>query len=156
VTPSRQLAGFLAKYSPEVQRLGKAVLAKMRTRLPGGVEFVYDNYNALVIGFGPNEHPSDAILSIGLYPRYVNLYFLFGAELADPDRRLKGSGTRVRFIRIDDAALLDEPSIGSLIKQALETAPEPMVRKTPRRLVIRAVSKRQRARTPRTKRTVRT
>jgi len=153
MTPSQQLAGFFEKYTPDVRRLGTASLAKLRKRLPGGVEFVYDNYNALVIGFGPTEHPSDAILSIALYSRYVNLYFLFGAELPDPEHRLKGDGTRVRFVRVDDAAVLDEPAIATLIDAALRTAPEPMIRKTPRRLVIRAVSKRQRARRPRTLRT---
>ena len=27
----------------------------MRKRIPGGVEFVYDNYNGLVLGYGPTE-----------------------------------------------------------------------------------------------------
>ena len=148
-TPSRQLAGFLAKYSPDVRRLATAALKKMRKRLPGGFEFVYDNYNALVIGFGPTEHPSDAILSIGLYPRYLNLYFLFGAELTDPEARLSGNGARVRFVRLEDASTLDDPTVVALVTQALETAPEPMVRKTRRRMVIRAVSSRQRSRRPR-------
>jgi hypothetical protein len=39
-------------------------LAKMRARLPGAVELVYDNYNALAIGFGPTERTSEAVFSI--------------------------------------------------------------------------------------------
>jgi hypothetical protein len=148
VTPRQQLAGFLERYTPDVRRLATASLAKLRNRLPGGVEFVYDNYNALVIGFGPTEHPSDAILSMAFYPRYANLYFLFGAELPDPERRLSGNGKRVRFVRVDAATVFDEPAIATLIDVALRTAPEPMIRKTPRRLVIRAVAKRQRPRRP--------
>src|SRR5262245_47204057 len=87
-TPARQLERFLAKYSPEIRARAKAALAIMRRQLPGATEFVYDNYNALVVGFGPNAHPSDAIFSIALYPRHINLYFLFGAEVDDPDRLL--------------------------------------------------------------------
>jgi hypothetical protein len=33
----------------------------MRGYLPGAIELVYDNYNALAIGFGPSEKSSDAI-----------------------------------------------------------------------------------------------
>jgi hypothetical protein len=54
-----QLAGFIAKFTPEVAAQARAILAKMRTRLPGAVELVYDNYNALAIGFGPNERASE-------------------------------------------------------------------------------------------------
>jgi len=41
---------------------------------------VYDNYNALVIGFGPNDRPSLAIFSIVLFPRWVTLCFLQGGR----------------------------------------------------------------------------
>ena len=37
---------------------------------------VYDNYNGLVIGFGPSHKPSLAIFSIALFPRRVILFFL--------------------------------------------------------------------------------
>jgi len=58
---------------------------------------VYDNYNALVIGFGPTERPSEAILSIVLYPRDVSLGFLQGAKLADPKKLLQGRGNQVQI-----------------------------------------------------------
>ena len=51
----KQLDGFLAAFTPEVEALARAVLEKMRARLPNAVEMVYDNYNALVCGFGPTE-----------------------------------------------------------------------------------------------------
>ena len=92
-SPEAQLEGFLAKYTPEIAGLAKAALVKMRKRLPGAVEMVYDNYNALVIGFSPSERPSEAIFSIALYPRWVNLFFLQARGLRDPEKRLKGSAT---------------------------------------------------------------
>ncbi|HEU0175429.1 MAG TPA: hypothetical protein VFV58_14300, partial [Blastocatellia bacterium] len=69
--PEEQLANFIAKYTPEIGARCQATLAKMRDRLPGAIELVYDNYNALVIGFSPTERASDAIFSIALYPRWV-------------------------------------------------------------------------------------
>jgi hypothetical protein len=53
--PKRQLDSFLAKYDPAIRALARRVLVKLRRRLPGAVEMVYDNYNGLVIGFGPND-----------------------------------------------------------------------------------------------------
>ena len=51
----KQLAGFLAKFTPEVAAQAEAILNRMRKRLPTALELVYDNYNALAIGFGPSE-----------------------------------------------------------------------------------------------------
>ena len=148
-TPAAQLAGFLAKFSPEVRAVAKAALATMRKRVPGAVELVYDNSYALVIGFGPNERPSDALFSIVLYPRHVTLCFLQGALLDDPQKVLQGSGNQVRHIRlIPDASVLDRPDVRALIGQAIETSDAPLAKSRRRKLIIRAVSARQRPRRP--------
>src|SRR4051812_46186093 len=98
--PAKQIAGFLAKYTPEMVKAGKASRAKLSKRIPGGVEFVYDNFNALVFGYGPNDRPGDAVLSLALMPRWVTLCFLKGATLEDPKKLLKGSGSVVRNFRL--------------------------------------------------------
>lgn len=146
--PARQLAGFLAKFSPEVRSVAKAALATMRKRLPGAIEFVYDNYYALVIGFGPNERPSEAIFSIVLYPRHVSLCFLFGAELADPQKVLQGSGNQVRHIRLEHASTLGKPDVKALIAQAIKASDTPFDRNGRRKMLIRMVSAKQRSRRP--------
>jgi hypothetical protein len=138
----------MAKYSPPVQSLAKDALARMRKLTPGAIEFVYDNYNALVVGFGPTERPSDAIVSIALYPRWVNLYFLDGARLDDPTGTLRGSGARVRNVRLSAAADLDAPAVRALIAQALALADPPFNRRQPRQIFVRAVSAKQRSRRP--------
>ena len=120
----------------------------MRKYVPGAVELVYDNYNALVVGFGPTERASEAIVSIALYPRWVTLFFLQGARLADPARRLKGAGTRVRHVVVRDLSVLDEPAVRALIRQAIAAAPRPIDAKARRRMVVRAVSAKQRPRRP--------
>lgn len=147
----KRLAGFLSRYDPELAALARAALAKVRRRVPGARELVYDNYNALVIGFGPTERASDAILSIALYPRWVSLFFLRGASLSDPQGLLKGEGTRVRHVVLKDAAVLDEPGVRRLISQALDASPIPIDGRRRRRLVIKSVSPRQRPRRPRTR-----
>src|SRR5262247_542633 len=124
--PEEQLAGFIARYTPEIGALAHAVLASMRARLPGAIELVYDNYNALAIGFSPTERTSDVIFSIALYPRWVSLFFFRGADLTDPRKLLKGGGKQVRHIVLESAADLDKPAVKALMERALEQSAKPL------------------------------
>ncbi len=147
-TPEKQLAGFIAKYTPEIGALAQAALGKMRARLPGAIELVYDNYNALAIGFSPTERASDVVFSIALYPRWVSLFFLRGADLPDPKKLLKGSGKLVRHIVLESAEDLDKTAIKTLMKLALEGSVRPVDKKSPGRIVIKSISAKQRPRRP--------
>ena len=146
--PKKQLNSFLAKYNPEIASLASRALVKMRQRLPGSLEMVYDNFYALVIGFVPNERPSGAIFSIALYPDHVTLCFLQGAGIPDPKHRLMGSGNVVRHVRLESVATLDDHEIVSLMNSALHRAKVPLDPKQPRRLIIKSVSAKQRPRRP--------
>jgi len=144
-SPSRQLNAFLARFSPEIVALATAARAKLRTRFPRAIEMVYDNYNALVIGYSPSERPSDAILSVVIYPKRVSVCFLQGKHLPDPDRVLQGTGNQVRFVRLDArAAILDTAPLKALLSEAVAFGDTPFA--GPRQLVIRAISKKQRPR----------
>ena len=144
-----QLDGFLAKFTPEVETTARQALRKMRARLPGATELVYDNYNALAIGFSPTERASDAIFSIALYPRWVSLFFLMnGTKLRDPDCYLQGTGKQAQHIVLENAAALDGPAVLDLMAQALELAPKQINAAQPRRLVIKSISAKQRPRRP--------
>ena len=147
-SPARQLASFVARFSPEVRSVAKASLAAMRRRLPGATELVYDNYGVLAVGFSPSERPSEAIFSIAIYPRCVNLMFLFGVELDDPKGILLGNGNQARHIRLPSAATLDEPDVKALMDQAVETAETPFRPSARRRVIIRLISAKQRSRRP--------
>jgi hypothetical protein len=143
VEAQRQLDEFLSRYTPEIRALGEAVIAKMRERLPGAVQIVYDNYNALVVGFGSSERASDAAFSIALYPKTIRLFFLQGAELPDPRKLLEGEGKVVRSIVVRSPDDLDRPAVRALMKEALKLQPIPAAGGG---LVIRSISKKQRPR----------
>lgn len=148
---AKQLDSFLAKYSPEIETFARRTLAKLRKLVPGAIEMVYDNFNWLVIGFGPSERPSEAIFSIVLPPKAVTLCFLQGAGLPDPAGLLQGSGNVVRNVRLytsggEDAKVLDNLAVLSLINVALNRAKVPMPANAQRKLIIRAVSAKQRPR----------
>ena len=143
-----QLASFIAKFTPEIAAQTEAALAKMRARYPTALELVYDNYNALAIGFAPSEKASEAIFSIAVYPRWVSLFFLQGVGLYDPDKVLEGSGSVVRHVVLKSVAMLDDPAILRLMEEAVATAKVPFVAVGERQLVIKSVSAKQRARRP--------
>ena len=63
-----QIASFFAKYEPATVKLGKALRAKLRTRLPGLFElvYVYESQNSLVISYSPTESGPDGLCAIAL------------------------------------------------------------------------------------------
>jgi hypothetical protein len=148
-TPAKALAGFIAKYTPAMAKEGRAALVRMRKFLPNAVQLVYDNWNGLVIGFGPTERASDAVVSILMVPDHISLCFIQDApSLPDPERLLQGSGKVVRHIRLSSARDLDSPAIRALIKAAVRQSDVPFVRGAASRLVIKSISPRQRPRRP--------
>jgi hypothetical protein len=149
--PEQQLAGFLAKYSDEIAGLAEALRLRMRRLFPTALELVYDNYNALAIGYSPSDKASEAIFSIALYPRWVSLFFLQARGLSDPDHLLKGNGSVCKHVVVSSPDDLSAPAIKDLIEQALETAKAPFPAKGEHRLIIKSVSATQRPRRPPTK-----
>ena len=148
LSPQKQLDGFIDKFTPEVAKQARAALKKMRARLPGAMQLVYDNYNALAIGFSSSERASDGVFSIAVYPRWVSLFFLDGAKLKDPKKRLKGAGNVVRHIVLTDIALLDDPDIVVLMDQALARAGVTLEGPPKGKLIIKSIAAKQRPRRP--------
>ncbi len=148
VTPTQQLDAMLAKFSPGVARLARQALAKLRKATPGSLELVYDNFNALAIGFSPSERPSEGIFSVAIYPRYPTLFFLQGVGLPDPDGVLRGNGRVVRHVVLEDAKTIETPPIRKLMTAALARAKVKLDPKQKRRVIIKSVSAKQRPRRP--------
>jgi hypothetical protein len=144
-----QLDSFIDKYTPKVAALTRELLDKMKARVPGAAILVYDNYSSLAIGFGPNERAGQAILSLAVMPRWVTLCFLWGAHLSDPNKLLKGDGSRVRHVRLLTRDALDDPDIKELVAEALGKARVPIDPARPQQLIIKSISAKHRPRRPR-------
>jgi len=114
--------------------------------MPSANQLVYDNYNALAIGFCPTDRAYDSIFSVAVFARGVNLFFFNGPNLPDPQRLLKGSGNMVRHIRVEGIVLLDDPAVRALMEQAIEDADPPLAAKGRGRVIIKAISKKRRPR----------
>jgi hypothetical protein len=145
-TPAQQLASFIVRFPPPIAAQARVARARLRKLLPGAIEMVYDNYNALAIGFSPTERPSDAVLSLVIYPKRVSICFIQGKHLPDPDHLLIGDGNQVRFIRLDpQAAILDTPPLRALVSEAIAFGETPFTGRQAQ-LVIRSISRKQRPR----------
>jgi hypothetical protein len=144
MTDRQQLESFIARFTPEVAAMARKAFAWMRRKYPRATVLVYDNYNALAIGFGSTEKVSDVVFSIALYPRWVSFFFFYGASLPDPRKVLKGSGKQVRYFIIDRIEVLEEPAILALMDAAAGDELEAGSGK----IVIKSVSAKQRPRRP--------
>ena len=142
VLSTTQLNAIIDRQPRGMATLTKSVLARMRTRLPGTVEMVYDKQNSLVIGFCSAERGSNVINSIAVYSRWINLYFFEGDTLPDPEGLLQGTGSMVRSIRITDAADLDRPAVQALMAEALKCAEPPLNPRAKRRILLKQSTRR--------------
>jgi hypothetical protein len=146
VPPAKQVAGFIAKFDPAIAKLTRACRAELRKRYPAAIELVYDNYNALAIGYSPTERTSDVVFSLAVYARGLNLYFMYGRSLPDPDHLLQGSGNQGAFIRLATVDTLDDAKVLSLIERAVKRQRPTFASKGRGYTVVKSVSAKQRPR----------
>jgi hypothetical protein len=145
--PEAQLKTFIAKFDPHNQKLIRALRQTMRRRFPQANELVYDNYNFLVIAYCPSERTTDSFFSLGADSRGVNLFFGYnGSKLPDPRGLLQGSGKLNRFVRLESAKHLADPNVQALVSAAVALSSVPLVPNAKGRLIIRAISEKQRPR----------
>ena len=139
-SPARRLNALLARFDPTIRALVREGRARLRRRMPTAIELVYDNASALAIGFASSERKSDTIVSLAVYARGVNLYFMYGVELEDPLHQLLGSGNQGRFIRLDSAAILDRTEVDELLAAAIAEGDTPLPPRGHGRIVIKSVA----------------
>lgn len=148
MTPSKQVESFIRKFDPAVANLARSVRSAMRKRFPTAVELVYDNYNALAMGFATTERVSDVIVSIAVYARGINLWFMYGRSLPDPKKLLQGQGNQGAFIRVQDISILGNPDVDALLKAATKHAKPPLPKNGRGYTIVKSVSAKQRPRRP--------
>jgi hypothetical protein len=144
--PEEQLRSFIEKFEPQHQAVIRAARKALRKRFPTATELIYDNNNFFVIGFGPNERPSDCFVTIAAAANGVGLCFVRGANLPDPGKVLLAAGKQTRFIRLPSAEVLEHPAVNRLLAKAAERAQTPLPASGHGELVIRSVSAKQRPR----------
>lgn len=148
--PEAQITSFFAKYDPAIAKLGKAVRAKLRARLPGLTEivYVYENQNSLVISYSPTERGFEGVCGLSVYPDRVQLFFGQGAQLSksDPHKLLQGSGKAVRHLALEAAADFDRAEVEALMTAAVKLAKVRLDASAKGAVILKAEEQKQRAR----------
>ena len=114
------LEQFLAAYPPEIRDLVMDTRSLIYRVIPNAIEMV--DLPSKIVAYGLGRKYADLICAIAPYPKYVNLMFSKGAVMADPDKRLEGTGKRARHIKIRGSADLQASSTQTLLEQALRLA----------------------------------
>lgn len=147
--PETQIATWFATYDAPIARLGKALRAKLRARLPGLTElvYVYERQGSLVFSYSPTEAGAGGVAGVAVYPDRVNLFLNGGPALskADPGKLLRGSGKAVRYVEVDAIEAFDRPEIETLIAAALDAAKVRLDPKAKGAVVLKADEQKQRA-----------
>ncbi len=87
---------------------------------PDANELIYDNYNAVAIGWSLTDRQTHAICTIAIYRTNQNIHFGFywGSSLGDPDGILLGNGTQYRYVLVKDKKTFPKGYITKLVQEA--------------------------------------
>lgn len=115
-----KLLPFLQSFPAQTQDLILWLRDFAWAACPYANELIYDNYNALAVGWSLTETVTGTICSIAAYRAGTNLHFGFywGNLLTDPSKKLVGKGSQYRYVLVNDRASFDKEYITQLIYQA--------------------------------------
>ena len=87
---------------------------------PDSNELIYDNYNALAVGWSPTDKVGHTFCSIAVGRTSKNIHFGFywGNELSDPEKKLLGQGNQYRYILVKSRSGFPKAYIKKLLKEA--------------------------------------
>jgi hypothetical protein len=114
------LLKFLYEFNPEAREKAIWLREFVWDLYPRANELIYDNYNALAIGWSPTEKMSHIFCSVALYRVNQGMHFGFywGADLADPQKLLLGDGNQYRYLRVQNLDDFPLEYVTGLIEQA--------------------------------------
>lgn len=112
----KDFEGLLTTNTPEAQELARQLRKLIRTILPDSQERIYAGWGVADIYMG--EPKGRGFMSIGPQKKYVNLYFMNGADLPDPAGLLTGTGKKLRHVKIMMVENLQNPALRELIEAA--------------------------------------
>ena len=114
----KDLLKFLTPYPAKVIELTLWLRDFVWDLYPNGNELIYDNYNAVAFGWSVTDRLGHTFCSIAVMSNYCHFGFYWGAQIADPEKRLLGNGNQYRYIIAREAADLPKTYIKKLLKEA--------------------------------------
>jgi hypothetical protein len=119
VKPPRELLDLLKLYDRGIQELTIALRQLVLEEMAPCCEYILEVYIVSLL-YGPTHRMKDGICYIGVIRDHLNLGFIHGSELADPQRILEGTGKQMRHIKIRNMSDLLRPAIRAYLQEACE------------------------------------
>ena len=119
---TNDLIKFLLPFPNHVKAAALGLREFVWDLYPESNELIYDNYNALALGWSLTDKAGDVFCGIAIYSEHVNFGFNRGSEIADPQNKLIGDGSLYRYIRIKDKDDFPEEYVRELLLSAYNNA----------------------------------
>jgi hypothetical protein len=116
------LLQFLEPFPDAIRNLALWLRSFIWDLYPQTNELIYDNYNALAIGWSPTDRVGHTFCSIAIGRTSHNVHFGFywGAHIADPEKKLMGQGNQYRYFLVKDKSSFPESYMKKLMKEAYQ------------------------------------
>lgn len=116
----KDLTKFLKPFPGEKKEIALWLREFVWDLYPKSNELIYDNYNALAVGWSPTDRVGHTFCSIALGRTSYNIHFGFywGSEIADPEKKLLGQGNQYRYILVKSKSDFPKTYIKKLLKEA--------------------------------------
>ena len=108
---------IVAGVSPEARELALQARALIQAVYPAVVEVPWPKQRVIGYGVGPKKM-SEHFCYISVSKNHINVGFMYGAELPDPENLLDGSGKLLRHVRITSPEELEHPALRKLLEVA--------------------------------------
>ena len=116
---TRDLLDFLEPFNQDIKDIALWLREFVWGIYPESNELIYDNYNAVAIGWSPSDRVGETFCSIAVGSnKYVHFGFYWGSKIPDPDKILLGKGNQYRYITVKTQKDFPKTYMKKLIKEA--------------------------------------
>jgi hypothetical protein len=117
---TKDLLKFLKPFPDDVKEIFLWLRDFIWDLYPDSNELIYDNYNALAVGWSPTDRVGHTFCSLAIGRTTMNIHFGFywGSQLSDPDKLLLGAGSQYRYILVKSKKQFPKIYIKKLVKEA--------------------------------------
>lgn len=113
----------VADVSSDMQAIAYALRSLLAEVMPNITEVPWGNQKIAGYGVGPKKL-SEHFCYIAPQTAHVNLGFMYGADLPDPEGLLEGTGQVMRHIKIRSLTDVNKPAIKQLVTDASTHLPK--------------------------------
>jgi hypothetical protein len=117
---TKDLLKFLKPFPDEITERAFWLREFVWDLYPRCNELIYDNYNAVAVGWSPTDKVGHTFCSIAVGRSSHNVHFGFywGSQIADPKKILLGGGNQYRYILVKDLDDFPKTYIKKLLREA--------------------------------------